>query len=77
VVYFFRRGADALTCETRLNPDGPGFEVVVTENGESHVERFETLPAMLSREHELLQAWRAQGWREARATRRDTSPRQG
>ena len=26
VLYFFRRGKGALTCETRLDPDGPGFQ---------------------------------------------------
>jgi hypothetical protein len=62
VVFFFRRGNDSLTCETRLNPDGPGVQLVVTENARVHVEPFETVAAMLTREHELLQAWRAQGW---------------
>lgn len=64
VVYFFRRAADALALETRLNPAGAGFQIVVTRNGETQIEAFETLSAMLSREHELLQAWRAQGWSE-------------
>lgn len=70
MIYFFRRGADALTCETRLSPDGPGYELVVTLMGEKHTESFETLPDMLAREHELLQAWRAQGWQDVSPQRR-------
>jgi len=64
VLYFFRRGPDEMSCETRLNPDGPGFQLVVVENDRQRVEDFDELPMLLSREHELLQAWRAQGWRE-------------
>ena len=66
MIYFFRRGADVVTCETRLDADGPGFELVVTENGEARAERFASVAAMLHREHELVQAWRAQGWTEMR-----------
>ena len=64
VLYFFRRGAEALSCETRLNPDGAGFQLVITENRLPHVESFGELRQLLAREHELLQAWRAQGWRD-------------
>ena len=64
MLYFFRRGADALSCETRLNPDGPGFQLVITENRLPRVESFAELRQLLAREHELLQAWRAQGWRD-------------
>ena len=31
MIYFYRRAADTRTCETRLEPDGPGFELVVIE----------------------------------------------
>jgi hypothetical protein len=64
VVYFFRRGDSKLISETRLNPDGPGYQLVVTENGAMHVESFDKLQQLLAREHELLLAWRAQGWRD-------------
>ena len=64
MIYFFRRGQSRLAAETRLNPLGPGYELVVTTDGVAHVEPFDDLPALLSREHELLQAWRATGWRE-------------
>lgn len=64
MLYFFRRGESGLSCETRLNPMGKGFQLVVTENGQERIETFTDLPKLLSREHELVQAWKAQGWRE-------------
>jgi hypothetical protein len=64
VLYFLRRGNAAITCETRLNPNGPGFELVVSEDEEAHTEQFADLRSLLAREHELLQAWRALGWRD-------------
>lgn len=64
MLYFFRRGEAALSCETRLNPDGQGHQLVVTEHGQARIESFVDLPKLLSREHELVQPWRAQGWRE-------------
>jgi hypothetical protein len=47
-----------------LSDDGQTFELVVVEDGVEHVDRFSTVDRLLSREHELLQAWRAQGWSE-------------
>ena len=67
VLYFFRRGPDAISCETRLHPNGPAFQLVITENARERVEDFDELAMLLSREHELLQAWRAQGWRDVGA----------
>jgi len=64
MVYFFKRGAENLSSETRLSPDGPGYQLAILENGHTRIESFETLPSLLAREHELLQAWRAQGWRD-------------
>jgi hypothetical protein len=64
MIYFLRRGAGRLAAETRLNPLGPGYELVVTMDGVARVESFDDLAGLLSREHELLQAWRATGWRE-------------
>jgi hypothetical protein len=65
VLYFFRRGDAALTCETRLNPEGEGFQLVITESAHERIENFAELRKLLAREHELLMAWRAQGWRDA------------
>jgi hypothetical protein len=62
MLYVFIRGEQRKTCETRLSADGDGFELVVAEEGVEHIDRFSTIERLLSREHELLQAWRAQGW---------------
>jgi hypothetical protein len=67
VLYFLRRGADAMSWETRLNPDGPGFQLVITENARERIEDFGELPDLLEREHDLLKTWRAQGWRDVGA----------
>jgi hypothetical protein len=64
VIYFFRRGRAEMTCETRLNPEGPGYQLVIGTDGAEQVEPYADLADLLSREHELLQAWRAQGWSE-------------
>jgi len=64
MIYFFHRGDTKLASETRLNPDGPGYQLVITENSKARIESFEELAKLLAREHELLLAWRAQGWRE-------------
>lgn len=64
MLYVFTRGQQRKTCETRLSGDSDGFELVVVEEGVEHVDRFPTMERLLSREHELLQAWRAQGWSE-------------
>lgn len=75
VVYFFRRGESRVTLETRLNPAGLDYELVVTMDGATHIEGFQEMPALLSREHELVQAWRAMGWREGVAPTRVATPR--
>ena len=67
VLYFLRRGADSMSCETRLNPNGPGFQLVITESGDERIEDFDDLHQLLAREHDLLTSWRAQGWREVGA----------
>lgn len=65
MLYFFRRGNATKSCETRLNPDGPGYQLVITENEAPRVESYDELAKLLAREHELLLAWRAQGWSDA------------
>jgi hypothetical protein len=76
--YFFRRGDAALTCEARLNPDGTGYQLVIIENGVKRIETFAELRDLLAREHELVRAWRAQGWRDPdQPTRRSVDPRTG
>ena len=70
MLYVFLRGQERKTCETRLSADGEAFELVVAEDGVEHIVRFRTIERLLSREHELLQAWRAQGWTEPQPRKR-------
>jgi hypothetical protein len=64
VVWFFHLGTEQRSCETRLAADGNGYELVTVEGGRQHREQFQQLVQLLSREHELLSAWKAQGWRQ-------------
>jgi hypothetical protein len=41
--------------------------VVTTADGMTRVERYTERAGMLRRQHELLCAWKAQGWRELEA----------
>ena len=70
MVWFFHLGTEQRSCETRLATDGNGYELVIVEGDREHREPFQELVHLLSREHELLSAWRAQGWRQ-RVARRD------
>lgn len=63
MVSFYTRGGERRSCETRLAIVAEGYELVVREGGKIWTERFVELHRLLSREHELLAAWRAQGWR--------------
>jgi hypothetical protein len=62
MVWFYARGQERRSCETRLALVGEGYELVIREGKESAVERFTELRKLLSREHQLLTAWKAQGW---------------
>lgn len=63
MVSFFQLGTEKRGCETRLAADRIGYELVLTdEHGRAHIEAFDTLQKLLSREHELICAWLAQGW---------------
>ncbi len=63
MLWSFKRDGQTMMCEVRHSPDDRGFELVVTGMGHSHTERFHSVTALLSREHELTAAWRALGWR--------------
>jgi hypothetical protein len=65
MVYFFRRGAERMTCETRPSTAGDGYEIEILCAGASRVEHFSTIQQVLSREHQLVAAWRALGWIES------------
>lgn len=63
MIYFFRRAGSTRSCETRLESDGSGFELVVTDGDEAYVEHFHDLCAVVARQHELRLAWQMHGWR--------------
>ena len=63
MIYFFRRERETRSCETRLELDGHGYELVVTDGPATRVERFEDVDTLVAREYELRQAWSAHGWR--------------
>ncbi len=63
MIYFYHRGHDTRTCETRLERDGPRFELVVMEGRETRIETFDDASELARREHELRHAWLLNGWR--------------
>jgi hypothetical protein len=74
MVWFYVRGGERRSCETRLAADGEGYELAVEDGSGTHVEAFGSLARLLSREHELLSAWRAQGWRHVSDVRSRRPP---
>lgn len=64
MVWVCALGSQRRSCETRLALDGVGYELVIIEETGMRIEQFSDIPKLLSREHELFAAWRAQGWRE-------------
>ena len=59
----FAKGNQRQSCE--LHEASLWYELIITEsNGKSRVERYTERAQMLRRQHELLTAWKAQGWRE-------------
>lgn len=62
MVWFYARGKERRSCETRLALVGDGYELVIREGRRAWVEPFTELRQLLAREHELLAAWKAQGW---------------
>jgi hypothetical protein len=65
MVYFFHRGAETRTCETRAEPHGTGYELVITEDRRSRVEHFHDARTLENRQYELRHAWLLRGWRSA------------
>jgi hypothetical protein len=67
MVWFYARGQERRSCETRLAAVPGGYELVIREAQTTSVESFTDLRKLLSREHQLLTAWKAQGWKNAEA----------
>jgi hypothetical protein len=64
MIYFYRRAHDSRSCETRIEPNGPGFDLIVTEGRDERVEHFDDAGELAIREHQLRHEWRLNGWRE-------------
>jgi len=64
MVYFFRRAGDTRMCESRSERDGLGYQLIVTEGRQSHVERFTDPQSLANRQCELRYAWLSHGWRD-------------
>jgi hypothetical protein len=64
MIWFYTRGGERRTCETRLADDGNGYELIVTAGEAPQTEKYLDLARLLAREHELLAAWRALGWKD-------------
>ena len=75
MVWFYARGLERRSCETRLALAGEGYELVIRDGEHARIERFTELSKLLAREHQLLTAWKAQGWRHAE--RSLSGPRRG
>jgi hypothetical protein len=59
----FAKGTKRMSCEAREAM--LWYELIVTEHdGIVRVERYTERAGMLRRQHELLCAWKAQGWKE-------------
>jgi hypothetical protein len=62
----FAKGNQRQSCD--VHEASLWYELVITApNGVSRTERYTEKAAILRREHELLTAWKAQGWTEFEA----------
>lgn len=63
MTWLFTKGGQRMSCEVREAM--LWYELVVTSpDGVARVERYTERAGMLRRQHELLCAWKAQGWSE-------------
>ena len=63
MVWNFAKGGQRMSCESREAM--LWYELVVTSAaGDARVERYTERAQLLRRQHELLCAWKAQGWEE-------------
>jgi hypothetical protein len=59
----FAKGAQRQSCD--VQEASLWYELIITgPDGVARVERYTERAAMLRRQHELLAAWKAQGWSE-------------
>lgn len=61
--YFFQRGTETVQCEVRSAPDGPGYQIVITEpGGAQRLEAFATSDEVHDRWVELHKRFADDGW---------------
>jgi hypothetical protein len=70
MVWFYDLGTERRSCETRLAPEGEGYELVIEDSTSRRTELFKRYRLLLAREHELLTGWRAEGWTVRRPAER-------
>jgi hypothetical protein len=59
----FAKGNQRQSCD--VHEESLWYELIITEpSGKTRVERYTERAQMLRRQHELLAAWKAQGWRQ-------------
>jgi hypothetical protein len=63
MTWLFAKGRQRMSCEAREAM--LWYELIVTgPDGVARVERYTERAGMLRRQHELICAWKAQGWSE-------------
>ena len=63
MTWMFAKGGQRMICESRETM--LWYELVITSpDGVARVERYTERAQLLRRQHELLCAWKAQGWQE-------------
>lgn len=63
MTWMFAKGGQRMACESREAM--LWYELVITSpDGVARVERYTERAQLLRRQHELLCAWKAQGWQE-------------
>lgn len=74
MIWYFERAGQRMRWEIRRDPEGQGYELVLTPpGGEEAVERYEDPTALIERALTFQQTLLADGWRSP-ATPRDPEP---
>ena len=63
MLYFFKRGNETVQCEVRSEAEGPGYEIVITDQaGNVTVEHFNTSEQVHERWLQLHRRFENDGW---------------
>ena len=63
MLWFFEKGAERLQCEILAAADGPGVELVWSQHGETHCERFANVADAEKRRLHLQESLLHDGWK--------------